>query len=166
VRVPGLPDAYDYEAFPQEVRHTPPHHEFYLKCSPRVQDLFPVALYIQGVHRCLLAADGAIMAACSTFDGEALFAIRQWLGNHGQQVWAVGPLEDMPPGDGEVLQHSEEDAKILEFLDWMQATRGERSVIFVRRAILRRKVLTDTQVDLVRDRVLPEEPYEAVRLRL
>jgi hypothetical protein len=36
VRVPGLPDAYDYESFPQEVRHTPSHTEYFLKCSASI----------------------------------------------------------------------------------------------------------------------------------
>jgi hypothetical protein len=73
--------------------------------------------------------------ACSAFDGEALRAARRWLEGLGQRVWAIAPLEemplpeDMPPSKGE-------DAKIIEFLDWMQATRGERSVIYVRRVLL------------------------------
>jgi hypothetical protein len=100
---------------------------------------------MQDVHRGLLAADGAMFEACSAFDGEALPAARRWLEDRGQQVWAIAPLEemplpeDMPPSNGEVSQPSGEDAKIIEFLDWMQATRGERSMIYVRRAFCARE---------------------------
>jgi hypothetical protein len=100
-----------------------------------VQDLVAVASFIQGAHRCLLAADGAIFAACSAFDCEALPAARQWLRGHKSSytVWAVGPLEDIPV-DGEVSKPSEKDVEILQFLSSMQAAHGELSVLFVRNA--------------------------------
>jgi hypothetical protein len=100
-------------------------------------------------------------------------AARQWLESQGQQVWAVAPLEDMPDledmlaSNGKVSHPSGEDANIVEFLNRMQATRGERSVLYVRRVAVCLQVLSaDSQTDLVRDRVLPQEPRKDVRLHL
>jgi hypothetical protein len=142
-------------------------------CVCSAQDILPAALFIQGVHRCLLSADGAIFEASTAFDGAAVPAARQWLESQGQQVWAVAPLEDMPDlehvlaSNKKVSHPSEEDVKIHEFLNRMQATRGERSVLYVRHVSVCLQVLSaDSQADLVRDRVLPQEPRKDVRLHI
>jgi hypothetical protein len=100
------------------------------------------AIFLLGAHRALLDADGVVVASFSAFEPEAMLAGRKWFAEDGHDLWAVGPLEDAPPVAATLLpgreapQHSDEDTKILAFLDDMKRTRGTHSVIFVRRSPL------------------------------
>jgi hypothetical protein len=84
-----------------------------------------------------MGSDGVLAVSVSAFEPGCVEAGRKWLGSLGKGLWLVGPLEDVPaattptvPGK-EVPQHKAEDAKIMSFLDQMQADHGKRSVIVV-----------------------------------
>jgi hypothetical protein len=106
--------------------------------SLATQNVMPVsaAIFLLGAHRALLDADGVVVASFSAFEPEAMRVGREWIAQGGHDLWIVGPLEDAPPIavpllDQKVPRHSEEDTKVLGFLDDMKRTRGIHSVIFV-----------------------------------
>jgi hypothetical protein len=134
IKLPGIPEMYDYEFFPQEVRR---RSFFDLSAYLTWGQLsFPMspAMLIKGNYQFVQAADGLVVASSSVFEPGSVQVAREWLRGLGKDLWTVAPLEDAPaPATGaEAPQHSAEDAKILGFLDDMRAKHGERSVIFVR----------------------------------
>lgn len=99
------------------------------------------AVFLLGAHRTLLDADGVVVASFSAFEPEAMRVGRAWFAENGHDVYAVGPLEDAPPAPAALVrravsQHSEDDKKVLSFLDHMKSLYGAHSVIFVRHVIL------------------------------
>jgi hypothetical protein len=84
-----------------------------------------------------MGSDGVLAVSVSAFEPGCVEAGHKWLGSLGKGLWLVGPLEDVPAAatqlvlGGEVPQHKAEDAKIMSFLDQMQAEHGNRSVIVV-----------------------------------
>jgi hypothetical protein len=137
IRIAGLPDVYDYEYHPQAVRRLysslPGERLSYLQ---NAIDVSPF-VFLRGAHSALVDADGVLVATSSAFEAESINASRKWLAETGKQIWVVGPLEDVPPSvttnipGNEVPQHTEEDAKILGFLNDMLRNHGTRSVILV-----------------------------------
>jgi hypothetical protein len=96
-----------------------------------------VALFIQGIHRFLLEADGVVCVSSSAFEGDSIAASRKWLEESGKELWIVGPLEGVPPSTtapeprAEKPEHSEEDARVMSFFDKQVTLHGERRVLFV-----------------------------------
>jgi hypothetical protein len=137
IETPGVPALYDYEFNPQEVRPVLRHRLPPLTAPPNIFGL-SLGLFIRKAHRYIQAADGLLVVSASSFEGNAIEAGRAWLAESGQDVWAVGPLENAPPAatapvpGAEVPLHSKEDAEILSFLDDMEKSHGANSVIFVR----------------------------------
>jgi hypothetical protein len=140
VKTPGVPDLYDYEYFPQEVRHCRPRPRT-IAMLIRTQNIFPFSPalldILLGFHRFVIGTDGALLVSASAFERGGIDGGRKWFKELGKDLWVVGPLEEAPPAaiasvpGGEAPQHAEEDKKILGFLDDMKAKYGDRSVIFV-----------------------------------
>jgi hypothetical protein len=138
IRVPGLPDMYDYEYHPQVVRCLTAVScaSLMLTRTQNARDI-SMAVFLQSTHSTMMTADGMLAVSASAIESEAVKAGREWFAKTGREIWVVGPLEDTPtlalagvPG-AEVPWRAEEDVKVLDFLDDMKRKHGARSLIYV-----------------------------------
>lgn len=94
-------------------------------------------MIIQHWHKTLIVCNALVAATSSAFEAGSVVACREWLNGLGIPTFIVGPLEDVPPqtvkeNQVEVPKPSEDDLRVIKFLDDMQAKHGKQSVIYVR----------------------------------
>ena len=82
----------------------------------------------------LEAADGAISITPTSYEPEAVAAMRTWFGETGRPVYAVGPL--LPSASKEAAAANEkkqsgEGSQIQEFLDATLKSSGPKSLLYV-----------------------------------
>ncbi|KAF9557508.1 UDP-Glycosyltransferase/glycogen phosphorylase [Agrocybe pediades] len=113
IRLPGVPEMYDYEFFPQELPFN-----------------IPVTELFKGSYNFLRECDGAFAVNTPDLEGDAISALRSWLTDAwGKEVYAIGPL--LPSGYGVVEQSPRGATDIKDFLDRMLENYGENSTMLV-----------------------------------
>jgi hypothetical protein len=79
-------------------------------------------------------ADAALLPTSDVLEKESLDVLRTWFKSIGTSFWTVGP-PDAPSPKGQVVaavrEMSQEDEKVLGFLDRIHNSHGNYSVIYV-----------------------------------
>jgi hypothetical protein len=78
-------------------------------------------------------ADAALLPTSDVLEKESLDAARAWFKSIGKSFWTVGP-PDAPKDQvrAAISTMSQEDEKVLGFLDRIHESHVDRSVIYVR----------------------------------
>ncbi|KAF7342305.1 Glycosyltransferase family 1 protein [Mycena venus] len=115
VKIPGIPEMYDHETFPQ------------------ISFDMPIAALNRGAYDMLMACDGIFLNTLPAYDGESLIAFKDWVRQSLKKpVYAVGPL--LPPGYGKEqisTSDSPQDVELKSFLDAMRSKYGDKSALFI-----------------------------------
>jgi hypothetical protein len=93
-------------------------------------------MIIQHWHKTLVSCNALVAATSSAFEAGSVVACREWLDGLGIPTFVVGPLESVPPqsieaNKVEAPKLSEDNLRVIKFLDRMQVKHGKQSVIYV-----------------------------------
>ncbi|KAH9476192.1 UDP-glycosyltransferase 84A1 [Psilocybe cubensis] len=112
VKVPGLPDMYDWEFFPQEV--------------PLEID---VSVIIKMANEGLEGSDAAFITTGYAAEEVATDALKAWYAKRQQGCYVIGPL--VPPKTSNPAEGMTGSAETEEFLNKMLQSHGEKSVVYM-----------------------------------
>ncbi|KDR78382.1 hypothetical protein GALMADRAFT_138474 [Galerina marginata CBS 339.88] len=112
VKIPGLPDMYDYEYFPQKSRVD-----------------VPVTMIFKACYTVLKECDGVFMDSAYAFEKESLEAVKLLFSEWKKETYVVGPL--LPSGYGTVAQSNRGAVDIEAFLNEMLSKHGKHSVLLI-----------------------------------
>ncbi|KAJ7269808.1 hypothetical protein C8J57DRAFT_321151 [Mycena rebaudengoi] len=117
VNIPGFPQTVDYEGYPQE----PP------KLQPAVTNIE----YMENI----VSNDAMISISAYDLEPHAFDGLKALLGAKGAEVFALGPfMPDVTSPEvlkAEMEQSTADSQGIVEFLDGILATKGERSALYL-----------------------------------
>ncbi|KAH9476237.1 UDP-glycosyltransferase 84A1 [Psilocybe cubensis] len=112
VRVPGVPEMYDWEYFPQNLPFEMPFGEF-------------MKIAVNGLRE----ADACFVTSSYLFEADSINALKTYFSELKQDVFVIGPL--LPSGYGIVSESARGSRETQEFLDKTQLRFGERSVTLI-----------------------------------
>jgi hypothetical protein len=112
VKIPGLPDMYDYEVFPQKLPFE-----------------VPIWMILRGGYALLQGCDKVFIASAYAFENESLEAMKSWLSDWKKETYVVGPV--LPLSYGSVAQSSRGALDIEAFLDRMLIQQGKNTVLLI-----------------------------------
>ncbi|KAF9557518.1 UDP-Glycosyltransferase/glycogen phosphorylase [Agrocybe pediades] len=112
VKLPGVPEMFDYEMFPQQLPW---------------KDLRSQVL--RDVYKCLKSSNGVILASSHAWEGEAIEVMCSWFSDWGKVAYPLGPL--LPSNFGSSVLEDSREEETKHFLDSMLARFGENSTILI-----------------------------------
>ncbi|KAF9551249.1 UDP-Glycosyltransferase/glycogen phosphorylase [Agrocybe pediades] len=112
VKLPGIPEMYDYEWAPQKLAFD-----------------MPFANILIGSSKFLKDCDGVVAVNAEALESESITAMRKWFSSWDKEVYAIGPL--LPSGYGAQEQSDRGATEIKEFLERMLEQHGKHSVILM-----------------------------------
>ncbi|KAH9476235.1 UDP-glycosyltransferase 74G1 [Psilocybe cubensis] len=112
VSIPGVPDMYDWEFFPQALAF----------------DL-PFAEVIKWGQAGMKEADSIFLTSTYSLEPITLDAARSWYKEWNKEVYVIGPL--LPTGYGTMRQSDRGSSEVSEFLDKALVEHGEKSVTLI-----------------------------------
>ncbi|KAF4614972.1 hypothetical protein D9613_002487 [Agrocybe pediades] len=131
VKLPGIPEMYDYEWAPQKVKcsYKSQQTSAYMVLLQLASDM-PFANILIGSSKFLKDCDGVVAVNAEALESESITAMRKWFSSWDKEVYAIGPL--LPSGYGAQEQSDRGATEIKEFLERMLEQHGKHSVILVR----------------------------------
>ncbi|PPQ92738.1 hypothetical protein CVT25_015359 [Psilocybe cyanescens] len=112
IKIPGVPDMYDWEFMPQPQLSLPTHSN-----------------HLFNNQRGMKQTDGAFLVTAYAFEKQSIEALKSWHAEINKEVYVVGPL--LPSRDGLVADTSRGSTETEVFLEKAQAEYGENSVVFI-----------------------------------
>ncbi|KAF9554030.1 UDP-Glycosyltransferase/glycogen phosphorylase [Agrocybe pediades] len=112
VKLPGVPEMYDYEFYPQILPFEG-----------------PLSLVLKGAYEFLKACDGLIAVNAHCWEEDAINALKFWFADWDKKAYAIGPLLPESLGLLEQSPWGADDIKV--FLETVQAKRGKGSVLLI-----------------------------------